>query len=310
MASSISLICPEPTVRSAIRAWLDQARLDPPGPLTLSVAVGKPPAADYLGRPVFEQPEVVVRSGGAAGPSNGVRIDWEPAPAVAELAPSGTTARVTLSPAAVARLDDCLRTFLLTVLIFLLRRRGWHHIHAATALDPAGRGWLIAGDTHSGKSTTAALLASRGWGVGTDDITFLGHAPQHISALAFREPIALRPGGYRLLRRDGAVLLPSRRKVGYWPEDLGGRWVARVEPRVILFTSVQPGNAVTQAHPLPRRDALAELIRWSAWVILEPQFAQHHLELLASLARQAQSYRVILGRDLFHRPDRLAELVA
>jgi len=311
VTSSISLICAEPTVRSTIRNWLDQARLDPPGPLTLSVEVGEPAAGDDLGRAVFEQPEVVVRSGvGGGGPGNGVRIEWEPAPAVAELASGGTTARVTLSLAAVSRMDECLRTFLLTVLIFLLRRRGWHHIHAATALDPTGRGWLIAGDTHSGKSTTAALLASCGWGVGTDDITFLTQTPECVTGLAFREPIALRPGGYRLLRRDGAVLLPGRRKVGYWPEDLGGRWIARVEPRVILFTSVPQGNAVTEAHPLPRREALAELIRWSAWVILEPEFAQHHLELLAGLARQAQSYRVTLGRDLFSRPDRLAELVA
>lgn len=296
-------------MQSTIRDWLDQARLDPPGPLTLSVEVGDPLPVDDLGRAVFEQPEVVVRAG-AGGASTGVRIEWEAAPAVAELASCGTTARVTLSAAAVARMDECLRTFLLTVLIFLLRRRGWHHIHAATALDPAGRGWLIAGDTHSGKSTTAALLASCGWGVGTDDITFLTRTAAGVNALAFREPIALRPGGYRLLRRDGALLLPGRRKVGYWPEDLGGRWIPQVEPRVILFTSVPQGNAVTEAQPLPRREALAELIRWSAWVILEPEFAQHHLELLAGLARQAQSYRVTLGRDLFSRPDRLAELVA
>jgi hypothetical protein len=310
VTSSIALICTEPTVQSTLRDWLDQARLDPPGPLTLSVEVGDPPSGDHLGRPVFEQPEVVVRSGGRGGPHTGVRIEWEPAPAVAELTSGGTTARVTLSAAAVARMDECLRTFFLTVLIFLLRRRGWHHIHAASALDPGGRGWLIAGDSHSGKSTTAALLASCGWGVGTDDITFLTRTAERVHALAFREPIALRPGGYRLLRRDGALLLPGRRKVGYWPEDLGGRWIPQVEPRVILFTSVARGNEVTEAQPLPRREALAELIRWSAWVILEPEFAQHHLELLASLARQAQSYRVTLGRDLFSRPDRLAELVA
>jgi len=307
MTSSISLICADPTVRSAVQAWLEQARLDPPGPLAFHVRVADPPPGDDSGRAVFEQPGVLVRAG---PPGRGVHIEWEAAPAVAELLPGETTARVILSAAAAARIDECLRTFLLTVLVFLLRRRGWHHIHAATAVDPHGRGWLIAGDADAGKSTTAALLASCGWEIGTDDVAFLTAATDRVAAIAFREPIALRPGGHRLLRRHGGVLLPEQRKVGYWPEDLGGQWIPQVEPRVILFTSVGEGSAVTRAEPLARRDALAELIRWSAWVILEPEFAEHHLELLASLARQAQSYRVTLGRDLFRHPARLAELVA
>lgn len=309
MTSLISLICPEPTVRTAVQAWLEQARLYPPGPLTLHVRVGEPPLDDRAGRGggVFEQPGVVVRAG---APGRGVHIEWVAAPAVAELRPGETTARVTLSPAAAARIDECLRTFLLTVLIFLLRRRGWHHIHAATAVDRHGRGWLIAGDADAGKSTTAALLASCGWEIGTDDIAFLTGAEDHVAAVAFREPIALRPGGHVPLRRGGAVLLPEQRKVGYWPEDLGGQWIPRIKPRVILFTSVGGEDAVTCAQRLARREALAELIRWSDWVILEPEFAPHHLGLLASLARQAQSYRVTLGRDLFAYPARLAELVA
>jgi len=307
MTSSIELVCADPTVRAALKAWLDEGRLDPPGPLALHVRVAHPPVDNEPGRAVFEQPGVLVRSG---APGRGVRIEWEAAPAVAELPPGETTAYVTLSAAAAARIHECLRTFLLTVLIFLLRRRGWHHIHAATAVDPRGRGWLIAGDAHAGKSTTAALLASCGWEVGTDDIAFLTGAAAHVTAVAFRQPIALRPGGHLLLRRRGTVRLPERRKVGYWPEDLGGRWISRAEPRVILFTSVAERTLVTRAEPLARREALTELIRWSAWVMLEPEFAQHHLELLASLARQAQSYRVTLGRDLFAHPARLTALVA
>ncbi|HEU5171516.1 MAG TPA: hypothetical protein VFU46_13300 [Gemmatimonadales bacterium] len=307
MASSIDLVCAEPTVQTALRAWLDEGRLDPPGPLALDVRIAQPPPDNESGGAVFEQPGVLVRSG---APRRGVRIEWTAAPAVALLPPGETTAYVTLSAAAAARIHECLRTFLLTVLIFLLRRRGWHHIHAATAVDPRGRGWLIAGDAHAGKSTTAALLAACGWEVGTDDVAFLTGAAANVAAVGLRQPIALRPGGHLLLRRRGTVQLPERRKVGYWPEDLGGRWVSRAEPRVILFTSVAERTLVTRAEPLARREALTELIRWSAWVMLEPEFAQHHLELLASLARQAQSYRVMLGRDLFAHPARLAALVA
>ncbi|HEU5262498.1 MAG TPA: hypothetical protein VFU41_13860 [Gemmatimonadales bacterium] len=226
---------------------------------------------------------------------------------MAEVAPGATTARVTLSPAAVTRLDTCARTFLTLVLIFLLRRVGWHHIHAATALDPAGRGWLIAGNAQAGKSTTTALLASRGWQVGTDDVAFLAPARERVAAVAYHAPLALRPAAYHLLGAPGGVFSPERRKIACWPEELGGRWVPRIHPDVLLFPSV--GDGRTSAAPIRARDTLAELVRWSAWVMLEPDLAQEHLDLLTRLARQARSYRVTVGRDLFARPTRLAELV-
>jgi hypothetical protein len=309
MTTAISVDCPHADIAAAVRAWLAQGRLEPRSPITLAIQIGDPALLGSDRRRAFRQPGVVVRAG---PPLGGVRIAWEAAPAVADLPPGATMARVVLSAAAAARIDECLRTFFLPVLVLLLRRAGWHHIHAAVALDRRERGWLIAGNAQAGKSTTAALLASCGWGVGTDDVSFLAGHGRGVSAIAYRTPIALRPGGHRLLGPVAAagVLLPERRKVGYWPEELGGRWVARVEPEVILFTSVGSGGAVTRAEPLAQREALIELIRWSAWVILEPELADEHLALLTALARQARSYRVTLGRDLFARPARLGELVA
>jgi len=305
MASKIHLVCSEPQVRAVLRAWIDRARLDPPIPVWIEVRLEEPPTLTDDPRPVFRQPGVVVRADPSGG---GVHLTWETAPAVAEVHATQPKACVTLSPSAAGRLDECTDTFLVTVLIFLLRRTGWHHIHAATAMDPAGRGWLLAGDGQAGKSTTAALLATQGWRVGTDDTAFLTSLNERITAVAYRAPIALRPPGYRLLGRLGGTLLPRRRKLGYWPEELGGRFAARVVPDVILFTSV--GIGPTTATPLGARESLAQLVRWSAWVMLEPDLAQQHLELLAALAHQAKSYRVTLGRDLFARPARLTELIA
>jgi hypothetical protein len=184
---------------------------------------------------------------------------------------------------------------------------GWYHLHAATAIDPKGRGWLVAGNAHAGKSTTAALLAASGWRVGTDDAAFLERRGDRIVVHTCRAPIALREGGRRLLAHAGGVSLPDRGKTGYWPEDLGGVWTPLVDPEVVIFTAV--GNAKTSAQPVERRGALAELVRWSAWVMLEPDLAQDHLNVLTQLTGQARCYRVTLGRDLFSQPNRLIELV-
>jgi hypothetical protein len=304
MLSTIRLDCDDSRVRSSLRTWLDAGRLKPPVPLTIEVRVvdAIPPADD--GAAVFEQPTVEIRTGSGQD----IHISWTRAPAAAVLAPDARAARVLLTPAAVARLDECTQSFMVTVLIFLLRRAGWHHVHAATAIDPSGRGWLIAGNGHAGKSTTAALLASRRWPVGTDDIAFLAQAGERVAVHAYRAPIALRQGGYELLNRGGGVFLERRRKVAYWPEELGSQWAPCVEPDVLLFPSI--GNGRTEVQPLGAGETLAELVRWSAWVLLEPELAQPHLDLLARLARQARRFRVTLGHDLFTHPERLEELVS
>ena len=298
MPSPFSVTGAHPETIQAIQAWLDRSELRPPAPLSFRVAVGPPPDLSDDSRPSFRQGNVVIHSGG--DPAGEVLIAWEGAPAVARLAGQALEAELILSPAACARLDECLRMFGIITLIFLLRRVGWHHVHAATAVDPQGRGWLLAGNTHAGKSTTAALLASRGWAVGCDDIAFLARQGSEVVVHAFRAPIALRPAGQELLAREGGQHFARRGKTLFTPEELGGRWIGTIHPDLILFTSV--GTDYTLVQPLRGAKVLAELIRWSAWVALEPALAQSHLDLLNALARQARSYRVTLGLDLFRDP--------
>jgi hypothetical protein len=232
------------------------------------------------------------------GTADPVRLDWDGAPASATI--DGAAGQMTLSPQACDILDECLRIFGMTVLIFLLRRVGWHHVHAATAVDPKGRGWLLAGNAHAGKSTTTALLAARGWAVGSDDISFLAAHGNDVVVHAFRSQIAIRPGGRALLGREGGACLEDRDKTGFWPEELGGRWQPTVRPEILLFPEV--GEDRTAIQPLRPIHALAELVRWSAWVVLEPALAQGHLDLINRLARQGRGFRLTLGRDLFGDP--------
>lgn len=301
--SAIAVHAADAVVRAGLETWLAELRIAAPAGLALDVAVTDAlPALD--GERVFEQPEVgFVR--GANG--RGLRIVWDEAPAAADIPAGARTATVRMSPAAAALLDQSLRNFFMAVVIILLRRAGWYHLHAATAIDPDSRGWLFAGDAHCGKSTTAALLAASGWQVGTDDAAFLETRDRRVIVHTCRAPIALRPGGRSLLARSGGIELPDRGKVGYFPEDLGGVWTPLVSPEIVIFTSV--GEDQTTGARISSAAALAELVRWSAWVMLEPDLAQDHLNALTRLTAQARCYRVTLGRDLFARPNRLSELV-
>lgn len=303
MPSTIQLKCDSAFLRETVGSWLDRTYLAPERALSLTLGIGDPTKLSDT-RPPFRQPAVEIRAG---PPSGDVTINWSVAPAVAVLPAGLSEAQVTLSPSAASQLELCIQTFLMTVLIFLVRRAGWHHVHGATAVDPKGRGWLIAGDARAGKSTTAALLASRGWPVGTDDTAFLAEDGDSVAVKAYHGPIALRRGGYTLLGREMGKLQERRQKMVCWPEELGAAWLPSVEPDILLFTTV--GDRISKAEPIGAREALADLVRWSAWVVLEPELARQHLDLLTRLAKQARGYRVTLGRDLFEDPNRLTELI-
>jgi len=304
MSPGFHVTCGDPAVRAWIGEWLEATRLEPPGAIALTVRVASevPPTRDE--RTPFRQPQLEIRSGPPAG---GVRITWRGDQAQACIDERAARADLVITRSALTGRDALAQGFLVAVTVFLLRRVGWHHVHAASAVDPRGRGWLLAGDAQCGKSTTAALLAAHGWGVGADDLTFLDAATAPIEVVALRAPIALRNGGLALLARAGGHPLRDGRKRGFFAEELGGRWADRVRPAIIALPRVDGGK--TRVEPVERRDALAELVRWSAWVALEPALAQSHLDALARLTAQATCVRLALGPDLAEPRDVLLALV-
>lgn len=296
--------CDDARVKDRLQSWLDASRLAPPSTITLDVhvvdAVPEPPPVPII----LRLPTVDVR---VSPPPLGLHLSWTCAPAAATIASDSLCASILLTETAFSQFQDCVRTLLLDVLIFLLRRTGWHHIHAAAATDPSDRGWLIVGDTHCGKSTTVALLGSLGWSVTTDDIAFLTRVGDRTSVVGYRAPIALRDDVCRRVAPNGGRRLERRAKVGYWPEELGTQWRPTVDPEFLLFTSV--GGSRTRTEAIGPAQALATLVRCSPWVIAEPEHADAHLDLITRLARQTRRYRVIVGEDLFAEPRRLEELV-
>jgi len=299
------VLCDDPLTSTWLQGWVDTLRLSPPEPLSISVRVVRGQLdEDGDQRTPFCQPYVEIRGG---PPQGDLRIRWLVGPAHGTIGFGSRVAEVVLGPDALADRERLVQTFLTTVLLFLLRRAGWHHVHAATARDPRGRDWLFAGNAQAGKSTTAAYLATCGWGVGGDDATYLARKGERVEAVAQRSTIALRPGGYELLGLSGGTSARGGRKTAFYPEELGGEWLPRVTPEILILPKVE--GATTRAEPVRPREALVELVRWSAWVALEPALAQEHLDMLNALARQARCYRLFLGPDLFTRHDLLLELV-
>jgi hypothetical protein len=299
-----TVACDDPTLGTHVERWLRDGLAEPPLPVTVTVRLVDDPWAACDDRPSFKQPGLRFHFG---APDYAVRVVWRDGAGHALLPPgAGAAVTIELLRSAATNPDQWLRPFLLPVLIVLLRRQGWHHIHAATARDRSGRGWLIAGNTHAGKSTTAALLASRGWAVGTDDTAFLDTTSERVAGVAWRSPIALRAGGVAMLEHGAGRSLPFRGKAGFLPEDLGGAWLPRVAIDVVALASLH--GAPTRLEPIEPTTAVGDLLSWSLLFLVEPNDAQRHLDLVARLAQQARCFRLLLGSDVIERPEVLEEL--
>ncbi|MEP6732392.1 MAG: hypothetical protein ABJE10_17230 [bacterium] len=300
------------TTNSAAQAlvgrWLDDARLALPAPVDLIIDVGPLPDAEPDTRAIFTQGRVVIHSG---PPSNTVAMEWGPGLGRTVLAPGDRTAHVTITEEGLAESNELLRSFLLNVCIFLVRRVGLHHVHGATLLDPHNRGWLLVGESGSGKSTTTVLLAKNGWGVATDDISFLtaGAQPNTTDMIGWRERLALRDDWVAATGNDGGTALSTRRKTGWFAEELGTAWLSRIMPQFIGFPVVG-ATGTTSMSPVSARDALTRVMQSSPWVMLEPDLADEHLQLMSSLVRQSRAFDITLGRDLFDHPEFLLEHVS
>ncbi len=307
MVHEVTLRASNPTVQSLVGAWLAESRLAIPRSVALVIDVAPLPEPVEDSRAVFQAGRVAIRTRGVT--ENAV-LDWGPGLGHAVIEPGSTKARVTVTEAALARPNEFLRSFVLNVCILLVRRVGLHHVHGATLRDPLDRGWLLVGTSGSGKSTTTALLARHGWGMGTDDCAFLvtGSRPSTTDVVAWRERLALRDDAHTPFDHDGGTPLAARGKTGWFAEELGATWVPRVTPAVVGFTSVS-ANGRSSATSIRASDALSRVMQCSPWVALEADVADEHLGLMAQLVEQAQCFRFELGRDLFSRPELLLELI-
>ena len=297
------LECADPTARQLFTEWLDATHLAWPGRFSIVVETGETDPFGPDDRDAVVQPAVLVRSG---PPHGTVRVEWQHAPATAEIHAERPEARIWMSPEAIREFDASRRNFNLVVLIFLLKRLGWYHTHGASFVDPRGRGWLMIGNSHCGKSTTSAIVSRMGWPLTTDDIGFLAQRGDRAAVIGVRSALHLRPGGREMMGVTGGRPLRKTNRMAYTPEELGGRWIPEVVPEILLFPTLGDRTA---AVPASRRRAMAQVVEWSRWVLYEPLGAQAHLDVLVQIARQSQCYDLTLGPDLFERPQLLEELI-
>lgn len=179
--------------------------------------------------------------------------------------------------------------------IVRLRQRGRYFVHAAGAVDPHGRAWLLAGDSGCGKSTLAYALARSGWRILGDDGVLISVSEAGVTAHGWHAPLevssALAPV-FPELREYVSRARPAdpRRRI---PMDAQ---LAREAPvAALLFVQQSDRHALV---PLGPRETLAALVRQSPWVILDDVYAKAHLTALRRTASLAAFHFAHTAEDL------------
>jgi len=170
-----------------------------------------------------------------------------------------------------------------------LRRYGLFDLHSAGVVEPeSGKGVLIIGPSGSGKSTLALQLAQSGWSYLSDDELLLSLVDGAVEARGFRSFFAVSMAGAQF-------------KHCFEPETvLESKRTEHAFPRVLLFIRLN-GELQSEMKSLTQAETMTRLIRACPWATYDRSIAGANLELLSTLARQANGFDLSAGRDLLEK---------
>lgn len=211
---------------------------------------------------------------------------------------------------AVARLPSWWRAVPLRMILdWALARPGRHLVHAG-AVGSRGRGVLLAGPGHAGKSTVAAACAQSGMDFVSDDYLLLSAGAPPVAHGLY--------GTARVDRRSLAGLPEIARQIGdpgTGPDkvllDLHAMHPDRLPARLAIEAVVVPrfvGGAKARLEAISPGAALRALAPSTIFQL--PDNGAPALGLIAEVLRQVPSYELCIGDDVRDVPERVATLVA
>lgn len=299
---------PDPALADAVedamrRFGLRAATAEEDADLRFSVTAGAPPSREGYDKVVTFDTGVVLWRGGALRHivygASGLVLD-----------PAAGTGDAFLDPALLTQpeaLGSSLRGLLVSALVFCLQERQWFSLHAA-ALDHDGDGVLLAAPSGSGKSTLAYSLVASGWRYLSDDVVLLRDgAPVEVRPLrgVFTVTRQTRDAFPELARGAWECAVGNARKASVpmhalYPDAAAARTV----PRLIVFPEIG-ADGDTFFEPLDLRSTFVRLLKESVHTTLDEEATRHYVPLLQRLVHQAPAFRLVAGRDLLGRPDRV-----
>lgn len=167
-------------------------------------------------------------------------------------------------------------------------------IHAGAIAAPSGAGMILPGDSGSGKTTLVAGLAEKGFQYLSDEAAAIDPVSRQLYPYA--KALTLKRGSFSLFPGLEAHETDSvLRLQDHWfvqPEAFGSKTVSGpCHVRWIVSVRYEP-DAPTRLEPISSGEAVMELGRR---IMNLPQYGGRAFRLLADVARDAETYRLVSG---------------
>ena len=197
------------------------------------------------------------------------------------------------------------QNFFLISLILLLSQWGFYDLHAAGVVKD-GVGYLVLGESGSGKSSATLSLVSQGWHYLSDDALLLRRTPDGIEALAFRQKFYLDQSlvyhfpeiAPFLEKRTGGSSTKQFLELGKVYPD---QFKPRCYLKFLIFSRIvhQPKSTLVT---LDKTSAMIKLIKQSESLSIKKRGSKDHLNFLKELASRTRCYELSAGLDLYKNP--------
>ena len=196
-----------------------------------------------------------------------------------------------------------------------LRRCDVYELHSGAVVEPqTKRGVLFVGASGSGKSTLTLQLVSNGWQFLTDDVLYLKNIRGVVNAYPWRRGFAVTrltvdASGRRAREVFANADWSNGSKKAFMPHDLFPEgFSADCEPGSIFFPTIT-NEKQSAIRPLMRSETMIQLIKLCPWSCYDPVTSTRHLNVLTSLAKQCNGFKLLAGTDLLRDPARASELI-
>jgi hypothetical protein len=202
--------------------------------------------------------------------------------------------------------------FFLIGLAYLFSYQGLFDLHGA-ALDNHEIGYLVLGESNSGKSSIALSLVHQGWHYASDDSLLLKSNGNGVEVLSFRKSFYIDP--------DTASKYPELDPLFINENDVEGckrfldldqmypnQFQPSIVPKVIIFSKITPDKKST-LQPVAKGQALSNLLKQSISIFFNRQVVDEHLIVLKRLVLQTDCYQLLAGRDLYYEPGEILKIL-
>ncbi len=193
-----------------------------------------------------------------------------------------------------------------------LRYNGFHYLHSA-GLYGCGKGYLVAGNGGSGKTTAAASMVREGFKYVSDDSLLFRECGAEILLFPFYSNRNFHFDGDLANRfpelSDGkSAEIEAGTKV---PVDISRKFpdlfTPRLKPHVIIFPSIT-SCARSVLLSLHRGEAFIRLLKQTILAV-DHAVARDQLRVMRRLVHQVISFELLGGRDVYENPKKLVDII-